>query len=158
MEKMGWCRVRLVLPPEKKRLVQSPVGPHTKRVDVPEWRWISTLQTQRWVQSKEQKLNKPHRWEIQCRDTSQCRSSQKRTHRSLLKTQIGADNPLPETQIGTDDTEKTPYNSDDTEWHRGSTDRHRMQQREVSGAHNLLKIMLPRELRTRKSNEWHRKR
>ena len=35
--------------------------------------------------------------------------------RSLLKTQIGADNPLPETQIGVDDTEKTPYNSDDTE-------------------------------------------
>ena len=38
MEKMGWRRVQLVLSPEKKRLAQSPVGPHTKRVDVPEWR------------------------------------------------------------------------------------------------------------------------
>jgi len=56
-------------------------------------------------------------------------------------------------QIGANNTEKTPDDSDDSEWHRGNTDRHRMQQREISGAYNLLEIMLPRKLRTRISNE-----
>ena len=103
-----------------------------QRVDVPEWRQISTHQTQRWVQSKESKLNKPHRWEIQCRDTFQCRSPQK--HRSLLKPQIGADNSPPETWIGADDSN----DSDKLRWTQIGSYRHRMQQREDSLAHNLL--------------------
>jgi hypothetical protein len=51
-------------------------------------------------------------------------------------------------QIGAKNTEKIPDVSDVSECLRGSTDRHRMQQREVSLAHNLLEIMLPHELRT----------
>ena len=59
---------------------------------------------------------------------------------------------LPKMQIGTNNTEKTPNDSDDSEWQRGSTDKHRMQQREVSLAHNLLEIMFPCKMRTWKSN------
>jgi hypothetical protein len=63
----------------------------------------------RWVQSKEQKLNKPHRREILCRDR--------------FSMQI--------TSEDTDDTERAQMT-------QISSDRHRMQQREVSLAHNLL--------------------
>ena len=51
----------------------------------------------------------------------------------LIKAWMGTNScSLPEMQIGTNNTEKTPDDSDDSEWHRGSTDRHRMQQREIS--------------------------
>ena len=57
-------------------------------------------------------------------------------------------------QIGANNTEKTLDDSDDSEWQRQSTDRHRMQQREGSLAYNLLEIKLPCKLRAQKSNEW----
>jgi len=52
--------------------------------------WIGAEQGARAQQA-------PQRREIQCRDASQCRSSQKHTDSSLLKTQIGADNSPPKT-------------------------------------------------------------
>jgi len=99
------------------------------------------------------------RWRYWCRSRSQSSTSPtderynvetllnadhlRKTHRSLLKTQIGADNPPPETWIGTDDTEKSQM----TQMIQISSDEHRMQQREDGLAHNLLEIMLPHELR-----------
>jgi hypothetical protein len=60
------------------------------------------------VQSKEQKLNKPHRYErYNVEIDSQCRSSQK-TDRFPLKTQIDTDN----TEKNTD---KAPDDSNDPE-------------------------------------------
>ena len=108
-DRMKWrkCRVWLVLPPEKMKWLSPKCGDRSQHTRL------------RWVQSKEQGLNKPHR-----RDTMQrqiLNADHLRRHRWHWK--------------GTDDTDDT----DKLRWTHISSDRHRMQQREVSLAHNLLK-------------------
>src|SRR5882762_6158977 len=93
---------------------------------------------------------------------SQCRSPQKtQIVFPLIKAQMGTDNSPPKTaQMGTDScslpkmqigakTQERPQMTQITQSDKEEAQiaRHKMQQREVSLAHNLLEIMLPYELR-----------